>query len=282
MIGARLAPLAIRLTTPFVGSTRAQWLVARGYAIAYLVYFQLTAQYAKATLGILWVVMAPFLFLAVYLPVLTYVFQARFPEVSGPLDGALFLVVGYLGYAAFSDGFLQGASSIAHNPSAIQNSAAPAALLPVVKVTTAFVGLIATFLLYLAITLCAGRFPGVRLVLAPVAFGLFYIFTLGGAFLFSSIAVYFRDLLQLLPTLLLIEFFGCPIMYSPGMVHGRMALALEANPLTPFLALFRAALAPQATFAWLDLGLASAWAFGLLILGSLVFRKLQDGFSDAL
>ena len=284
MIGASLAPLAIRLTTPFVGSTRAQWLVARGYAIAYLVYFQLTAQNAKATLGLLWVVMAPALFLAVYLPILTYVFHAKLPGGT-ELDYALFIVVGYLLWGAFSDGFLQGASSIALNPGAVQNSAAPAGLLPVVKVTTAFAGLFATLLLYLAILVVVGRFPGVRLVLAPVAFTLFYAFTLGAALLFSSVAVYFRDLLQLLPTLLLLEFFACPIVYAPSMVTGRIALVLQVNPLTPFLALFRAALAPTASFApfaWLDLGLASAWAFGLLVLGTLVFRKLQDGFSDAL
>jgi ABC-type polysaccharide/polyol phosphate export permease len=265
-----------------MGSTKAQILVSRIYAVIHLVSFQLSAQYSKAALGIVWVILTPALFLAVYLPVLTYVFKATLPGAQSPYDFPLFMIVGYLAWMAFSDGFLQGASSIAHNPSVIQNSPAPPILLPVVKVTAAFVGLAITLALYLVIAACLGRFPGERLLLLPVAFGIFYVFTLGAALIFASIAVYVRDVLQLLPTLLLIEFFACPIVYASSLVAGRMALALAANPLTPLLAILRASLAPVAPFAWMDLGLASAWACVLMLVGWFLFRRLQDGFSDAL
>src|SRR5581483_9233514 len=111
---------------------------------------------------------------------------------------------------------------------------------------------------------------------------LLYGFTLGLSWLASSVAVFVRDVLQIIPTLLLIEFFACPVVYPPALATGLLGEAVRWNFMTPFLALFRASLAPTAEFAWRDLGVASAWSVGSLVLGLLVFKRYEGDFGDAL
>src|SRR5207253_2376704 len=117
-----------------------------------------------------------------------------------------------------------------------------------------------------------GRFPGIRLVLLPVSIVSLYVFALGLSWFVGSIAVYLRDVLQILPTLMLIGFFASPISYVPSMVSGKLALLVAINPVSPFLALFRASLLPTAEFAWHDLALALLWAGGAFVVGGATFR----------
>lgn len=283
MSGVALAQLAQRLLSPVVGEARATVAVSRVYAVLYLVYFYLALQYARAALGLLWVLITPAIFLAVYLPVLLYVFKAQPPPgLRDSTDYALFLLCGFLPWSAFAEGFGQGSQSIVANTSVVRHSPTPPALLPVIKVTASFVALVIGAALYVAVLAWLERLPGARLILFPAAAGLLYAFTLGATWLTSSVSVYLRDVLQVVPTLLLIEFFAAPIVYAPSQTSGVLAALVTWNPLTPFLALFRAALAPGAPFAWWDLGLAVGWAGAALLVGGLVFRGLQDGFSDAL
>ncbi len=282
MTGAALARLTIKVLAPLLGADRAQRATAQAYAVAYLVFYYVTIQYARAALGILWVVLTPVTFLAIYLPVLTYVFKADLPNATGPYDYALFMVGGFLPWGAFADSVGQGSGSIAQNAGIVRHAPMPPALLPVVKVTGSFLGLVIGVVVYAIVLAAVGRFPGVRLVLLPVALVLYYAFTLGVTWFLASASVFARDLVQLIPTFLLVEFFACPIVYHPDMAPGPLGGVVRWNPLTPFLALFRAALAPTAAFAWGDLALAGAWALVAFAVGTFTFKKLEDGFTDAL
>lgn len=283
MSGARAARAAMALLAPLVGEERSRRAVAHGYAVLYLVAYYLRVQYARAALGLLWVLLTPAIFLAVYLPVLLYVFKAEPPPcVGSATDYALFLLGGFLPWGAFAEGFGQGTQSIVANPAIVRHSPTPPALLPVIKVASAFVALVIGAGIFLVVLVAFDRFPGVRLVLFPVAMALLFVFTLGLAWLCSSVSVFLRDVLQVVPTILLVEFFACPVVYAPSQASGPLALVVAWNPLTPFLALFRASLAPSAPFAWADLALACGWSAAALVVGGVTFRRLQGGFGDAL
>jgi lipopolysaccharide transport system permease protein len=279
---ARLAQGLVRALTPLVGAHRAERAVALAYAVCYLVFYYLSAQHARALLGVVWLVLTPFLFLAVYLPVLTKVFHGELPGATSPWDYGLFMVAGFLPWSAFSDGLGQGASSLANSPSVVRHAPIPPGLLPTIRVSGAFTALVFGLAIFVPVLAALGRFPGARLALLAPSFLLLYGFTLGIAWFASSVALFVRDVLQLLPTLLLIEFFACPIVYHPSLAKGTLETVVRWNPMTPFLALFRASLAPTAEFAWSDLGLASLWASGALVLGVLTFRRLEGSFGDAL
>jgi ABC-type polysaccharide/polyol phosphate export permease len=114
----------------------------------------------------------------------------------------------------------------------------------------------------------------------PCGVGLLFCFTLGAALLVAALAVVFRDVLQLLGTVLMVEFFACPIVYLASTVGERFRVFVALNPLTPYFNLIRAGLLPQHPVAWEDLGLAVLWATAALASGLLVFRRLRASFAD--
>jgi ABC-type polysaccharide/polyol phosphate export permease len=282
-LGARLALATIAALTPVVGAARAQAVVARGFALLYLARFYLGAQYAKASLGSLWVALAPLFLAAVYLPIFLFVFQSKLPGDPSTVHYALYGLAGLVIWAAVQDAIAQGAGALVNHPSVVRHAPTPPALLPVVKVMGAFAGLafgLAVFVLALAI---AGQSSGARLVLVPVAFLLLFLLVLGLALGLAAVAAYVRDVIQILPTALAIEFFAAPIVYAS--VEGLprpLALVIELNPLTPSLALLRAGLFAWQPFAWWDLGLGCGWAVVALVLGAVAFKRLEGGLADVI
>jgi ABC-type polysaccharide/polyol phosphate export permease len=277
-LGARAALAFVRVLTPIAGEPRAQWVVGRAYALLYLARYSIAAQYGKALLGILWVAISPLLLIAVYLPVFLYVFQGKLPGGGTPFDYALFCLVGLMAWAAVQDALGQGAGSLVYNASIVRHAPTPPAMLPIVKVLGSFAGLGFGVLVLVVVFACAGRSSGARLALAPVAYLLFLAATLGVALALAALSAYVRDVLQMLPTLLAIEFFAAPIVYEP--TDGFIAIAVGFNPLSPFLKLFRAALIAGQPFLWGDLGLAAAWAALAVVAGGAIFRRLEAGLGD--
>ena len=278
-MSARLATAALK---PWRGSARAEGLVGRGYALIALVIYSLRAQYARAALGLLWSILTPLLFMAVYLPLFLYVFKAPDAVPGGPLAFPMYVIIGFLAWNAFTEAIQSGASSLVHNANVVRHSPTPSIMLPLIRVTASFVGL-GVGLACLGIALfCFGFWPGWNLLFLPVAVLLSFVFTAGLVLLVAALAMYVRDVLQILSTILLIEFFAVPILYPITMIPEQFRIYIELNPLTPFLNLIRASLFPTAVPLELrDIGLAVAYALGSLALGLFVFKRLEPGFSDA-
>lgn len=277
----RVATLALGLTTPILGERRARWLVVRGWAIATLVLYTLRARYARALLGVVWTLITPLLFLAVYLPLLTYVFNMEAGEFAGDrLAFPIYVIVGFLLWNAFSDGLSNGGSSLVMNIDVVRHSPSPPMLLPTVKVGTSFVNFLAGSALVVVFLAATGHWPGVRLLLFPVAAALAFLLTWGLALLAASLAVFMRDVLQMITTLMLVEFFAAPLLYPVSLVPEHMRIFVELNPFTPFLTLTRASLIPTQPIAFSDVGLAAFWALGAFAVGALTFRRLESGFGD--
>lgn len=277
-----MAALAKSVLRPVLGQAKTDAVVSRTYSLLALVYYSLRAQYARAALGLLWSVLTPLFFMAVYLPLFTYAFKSPTPMPGGELSYPMFVIIGFIAWNAFTDAVYNGAGSLVHNPGVVRHSPTPSIMLPLVKVTTSFVGLAAGMLCLAVTLLFFGLWPSWSLLLLPVAVILSLVFTAGLVLLLSSVAMHLRDVLQMLNTVLLIEFFACPILYPITMIPERFRIYIELNPLTPFLNLVRAALLPVAQpLALKDIGLASAWAFGMLLVGYLVFKRLEPGFTDA-
>lgn len=278
--GVRLALGLLKVLTPITGEARAQWAVGRLYATLYLVKFYLSVQYARATLGMIWVILAPLLVVAVYLPVFVIVFKARLPGRESTLDYALFTMIGLTAWSAFSDAIGQGAGALVFNQTIVRHSPTPPVMLPIVKVLTSFLMLAIGLTILGVVLLASGHSPGVRIVLVPAFFVLFFVFTLGLVLFLCVATAYLHDLIQALPTLLAIEFFAAPIAYAPESATGLMYTFVRLNPLKPFLCLARASMLPWYPFAWEDLWLSAAWAVGAFVVGALTFRKLQSGLRD--
>lgn len=280
----RLATLGRSLLTPFRGEERAGQIVGYVYAVSTLLIYSYKIQHSRAFLGVIWVLLTPLLFLLVYVPI--------FSQMSGTMAGAeellggggltfpLYVVLGFLTYSAFSESVTSGAGALVGSPSIIHNSPIPLSILPFVKVLRAIIALAVGCAIVFAIRCATAGFPGLRALLLLPAFLLLGMFSLGAALLLSAIAVIMRDVLQLLSTLLLIEFFAVPILYLPSFGGELTQIALRYNPLSPYLAMVRSAFFPKYPLTLLDLALGTIYAVVVLVSGYLVFRRLEGNLAE--
>tara|TARA_R110002072_G_scaffold51608_2_gene138384 strand:- start:365 stop:1198 length:834 start_codon:yes stop_codon:yes gene_type:complete len=273
------------ILSPIVGEKSARERVGYAYAVWTLLVYNLRAQHGRAVLGVLWTLLVPLIFLAVYVPILSGMMSGSSGAEdligSGRLAFPVYVLCGFLPWMAFVDAVQSGGACLASNAGVVHHSPIPLTILPIVKVLNGLVGLLlgSGFLfLFLA---AVGRFPGPSVLLFPVAVALLGALAAGLALLFSALTVYVRDMIQIVATILQIEFFAAPLLYTPDMIGNPIGeMLIAANPMTPYLNLFRASFIREFPFAALDLVLAVVYAAVALIVGTVVFRKLELGMAD--
>lgn len=276
--GLRALGLLRALLRPLLGDDAARRGCGHVYAIWTLVLYSFQEQHRRAFLGLLWLFFTPILFLAVYLPVAsTIVPPDQSERLGGPYAFSIFVALGFVAWICFVEGVQGGATSLVTNPDLVRHSPIPLWVLPAVKVLAAVVRVVICVAILLGLLTALGRWPGTRLLLFPVALLSLAGFTCGLALITASVAAVFRDLLQVLSTLLLVWFFAAPITYIP---EGRLLTLALMNPITPSLTLLRASFLPAYAYTAADVGMALAWAALSLVLGSLVFRRLSWSFAD--
>lgn len=275
--------LLVTLLIPVLGRPRARSAVGYAYAVWTLLVHALRAQHGKAVLGLAWTLLVPLLFIAVYVPVIASSGISKEVERvlgAGAFGFAVYVVGGFVTWNAFSSAVQNGAASLVNNPSIVHHSPIPLSVLPLVKVLTSMVAWLTGMVFVLLFLAVAGDWPGYRVALLPVVGVLLLFFLHGLALLLSALSVFFQDVLQIVSTMLLVQFFAVPIIYLPSSLPAHLQPLMQANPLTPFLSLSHALVVPALPLSASDVSAAGAWSLGTYIVGRWVFDRLQASLPD--
>lgn len=244
-----------------------------------LVKKDLRGRYKGSVLGFLWTFLNPLLQLLVY----TFVFSVIMR--NGIEDYYLFLFVALVPWIFFSASLTGGAGSVMASKDMVKKIYFPREVLPISYVTTAFVNMLLTFLVIFAVLIIGGYGLNLSALLyLPIIMLVEYLLCLGIAFVASAFTVYFRDLEYILSIIAMAWQFLTPVMYSQDMVEASLSPALlnvwNLNPMTPIIIAYRDVLyygvIPEINT------LFSAVVLGgiCLVVGFIVFGKLQKGFAE--
>lgn len=119
------------------------------------------------------------------------------------------------------------------------------------------------------------------LVLIPLLVIMLAGLGLGFGILISSMTTKYRDLTILFTFVVQLWMYGTPIVYPLSMVTDpTLRACILANPLTAVIEAFKYATLGQGYFSWGALGYSFAFMAVLLILGVVVFNKVQRSFMD--
>ena len=242
-----------------------------------LVKKELRGRYKGSVLGFMWTFINPLLQLLVY----TFVFGIILPT---PVEKFyLYLFVGLIPWLFFSGSLTAGAVSILSQKDMVKKIYFPREIMPISYVTSAFVNMLLCFIVIFVIVIFSGvKLNPVALLCLPIVWAVEYIMALGGAMLTSALTVYFRDLEYILGILTMAWMYFTPIVYTMEQVPERFRPFMNINPMTPVIVAYRDILYygrfPQLqTLLWgLALGVI------VLVIGTVVFNKLQKGFAEEL
>jgi ABC-2 type transport system permease protein len=100
--------------------------------------------------------------------------------------------------------------------------------------------------------------------------------------LLCAVYVYFRDIQHFMGILFLVWLYLTPIIYPLSYVPARYQSLLKINPMTDATLGYRAAWYDGTQPGWLQLAYFAAWSVGMLLVGLVVFNRLEPGLAEEL
>lgn len=258
-------------------------VVGRRRLIRYLVQADLKKKGADTLLGNLWWVIDPLLQMAVYVILVSVIFQRSQP------DYPLFVFAAILPWKWFTSTVTDAIASVTSQDRLIRQVQFPKIVLPLAAVSSGIVsfafGLIP--LVALLLLFYPARATPYALLIPAVAVVQF-VFTVAVAFLVAAANVFFRDVSNVARHGLRMWFYLSPALYSIDQVHqiaGRYPLIGQVMSLNPFAVLFESyrdvvykGTAPQ----WAALLALLAASLVFVAMTTFVFKRLEPRFAKVL
>ena len=242
-----------------------------------LVRKDLRGRYKGSVLGFAWTFINPLLQLIVYTMVFSVIMR------NGIENYYVFLFVALVPWIFFSASITGGSSSVLASGDMVKKIYFPREVLPIAYVTSAFVNMVLSFVVVLLVLLVTGYgINFIALLYLPIIMLVEYFLALGIALISSACTVYLRDLEYILGIIAMAWQFLTPVMYSSDMVPDRLLPIWNLNPMKSVIEAYRDILYYQQVPQLNTLLVAVLLSIGFLIIGAIVFDKLQKGFAEEL
>ncbi len=239
------------------------------------------ATYKQTILGPLWFFIQPLL--------TTFTFMVVFGTIAGiSTDGTpmmVFYMSGITLWNYFSECLNKTSTVFRDNANIFGKVYFPRLIMPLSIVVSNLIRLGIQMVLFLSVWayyLIKGNelHPNFMLLLIPYLILLMAIIGLGAGMMISALTTKYRDLVFLLSFGVQLLMYATPVIYSMNTVPAKYAWIIHANPLSAIIETFRYAFTGSGAFSWYSLAYSSICAIVLLILGTLVFNKVEKSFMD--
>jgi lipopolysaccharide transport system permease protein len=198
---------------------------------------EVQARYAGSHLGFGWAYLTPFLVLAIYAVVYLEIFRVRVPNLT-PFEYVVYIFTGLVPYLATAEALSVGVQSVVSNKAVLNNTVFPIDLTPVKAVLSAQFTMAVGMVVVLVGAVVTGNVHR-TLVLLPVVWGLNLMWLIGVNWFISLLNVIFRDLQNMISSLLMIMFVVSPIAFTPDMVPSSLRILLAFNPFAYFVVAYQ-------------------------------------------
>lgn len=235
---------------------------------------EIRGRYKNSFLGIIWSFLNPLLQIAVYAIIFPLIMKTQQEYY------VIFLCVGLIPWTYFTTTITQAASNIIANGNIVKKVYFPREILPISVVTSTTVNFLISCLIILAFVIGYGLGISKYIVFFPLIVLVQYIFSLGVAFIISSVTVYLRDLEHLIGIALQVLFYATPIVYSLETLPEQFRGIMYLNPMAHIITAYRSIFYNQSMPNLQMLGILFAISIVLCVVGYIIFSKLQKGFAE--
>jgi lipopolysaccharide transport system permease protein len=238
------------------------------------------SRYTGSFGGAFWTVLNPLMLMMTYFFVFGIVMNTKFENDPSRTGFALYFLAGMLPWLAISEAVGRAPFVLLEHRNFIKKLVFPVETLPVNLVVSGLVTEFFGLLLFLAaLFLIRGSLPWTAIYL-PFAIIPQILLTAGLAWFLSALAVFVRDLGQVIGYLLTVLMFLTPIFYSEKAVPAAAAGLMMFNPIYILVRAYRATLLEGRAPDFGALAVLGAASLLVLILGHAWFYKLRKSFPD--
>jgi len=203
--------------------------------VGYFVSTQLTSSYRTKSLGFLWALLDPLLFMAVYYVVFGYLLAHR------PRSFMLHIFIGVITFRFLTSASAQAATIMRSSAGLIREIHFPKGALPVSIVLARLFDFGAGWLVAAILAIVFGVPPSIYWLAIPVVVMIQVIFVTGLSLLTAYVGVFFADIQNILDVLLRLLFYISPVLYPLSLVKEKvgdnqaMYLLYMSNPMVDIL-----------------------------------------------
>ena len=264
----------------------------RVYLLRLLVHKELRARYRGSFLGMLWSYVKPAIQFIVF-----YFALGVFLQMNRAIENcSIYLFSGIILMNYFTEVFANCTRSVIVNAPLVKKIYLPRELFPVSSVIVGIVHFLPQLLVLVLGALLYGWFPTIHsMAYLILGFVIITIFALGLGLFFAALNVLFRDAENFVDIILMIATWVCPVLYNWQNVYNAASGGIiwklyQLNPMSPAVELFHNVFwtstlsvpteNPPHMLIWSAIALVTSII--ILIIGELVFRKLDKRFAQEL
>ncbi|MBS1640269.1 MAG: ABC transporter permease [Bacteroidetes bacterium] len=239
------------------------------------------ATYKQTILGPIWFFLQPLLTTVIYVIIFGNIAKIS----TDGLPMTLFYLCGITLWNYFADCLTKTSTVFKDNASIFGKVYFPRLIMPLSIVVSNLVRFGIQFILFLCFWIYflmkgSNVHPNIYIILTPYLILLMATIALGAGMIISALTTKYRDLTFLLTFGVQLLMYATPVIYPLSTLTNKYALIIKLNPLSSIVETFRFAFTGSGTFNWLYLGYSSVTALILLIVGSIIFNKVEKNFMD--
>lgn len=243
---------------------------------------ELDSRYRGTLLGRLWVLLSPFLMLAVYTFVFGHILKSRWGAEQSTASFSLTLFSGLLLNTLLGECLGRAAGVIHGHGNYVKKLIFPLEIIPLSVVTAGLVNVLVGYLILLVAMLLMGHAPGWSALLLPLALVPFLFCIVGLTCLIAALGAYFRDTQQLVQFALVLALFLSPVLYPLASLPEGARAFLVLNPLTIPVQTVRGLLFEAPMPSLLEQAGYCVAAMMSAVAGIWLFLRVKSGFVDVL
>lgn len=239
------------------------------------------ATYKQTILGPIWFFIQPLLTTVTYMLIFGNIAKIS----TDGLPMAVFYLAGITIWNYYADSLNKTATVFRDNANIFGKVYFPRLIMPLSIVVSNLVRLgiqVSLFLLIWAYYLISGAnlHPNLYLLLVPLVVVLMAFQALGLGMIISALTTKYRDLIFLLTFGVQLLMYATPVIYPMSALPKKYAMVIHANPLSEPVELFRYAFTGSGQVSWEGLAYSVVCTVVLLVLGALIFNRVERKFMD--
>ena len=237
---------------------------------------EIRGKYKGSWLGVVWTFLNPLLMLAVYAFVFPYILRVEVENYT------IFMIVALIPWTFFTNAVMAGTSSITTNGVILKKVYFPREIIPLSVTLSQLINFLITCIIMFLFILFSGVGFSYHLIYFPLIVLIQFILILGINFILSSITVFVNDVAHFVQIAMTLGFYATPVVYLSTMLPEKFQWAMKANPMAVIVESYRAALYYHEMPDLFWLGVWAILSFIILIIGYLIFKKLEKTFVEEL
>ena len=237
---------------------------------------EIRGKYKGSWLGIVWTFLNPLLMLAVYAFVFPYILRVDVENYT------IFMIVALSPWNFFTTAVISGTSCINVNGMILKKVYFPREIIPLSVTISQLINFLITCVIVFMFILFSGVGFSIHLLLFPLLVLIQFILTLGINFILSSITVFIHDVAHFIQIAMTLGFYATPIVYLSSMLPAKFQWAMHVNPMAVLVEAYRAVLYSHTMPDMKWLGIWGVLSVVILVLGYLLFKKLEKSFVEEL